>query len=146
MDTIWIRNRLLLSVWKAYPRQARLWELWEWWGSSASSEWLVYHIYNIFIIHLSCIIIIEVPPHLPNDPPFCWSSKSDLYPASGPTSSSSSSSSSSSWSGLARAWVESFSSCSSPFSSSPVSFSTLSRTDLVLRDGERKDEKIHIFR
>ena len=32
----------------------------------------------------------------------------------------------------------SFSSCSSPFSSSPASFSTLSRTDLVLRDGERK--------
>ena len=40
----------------------------------------------------------------------------------------------------------SFSSCSSPFSSSPASFSTLSRTDLVLRDGERTDEKIHIFR
>ena len=32
----------------------------------------------------------------------------------------------------------SFSSCSSLFSSSPASFSTLSRTDLVLRDGERK--------
>ena len=96
------RNRLLLSDWKAHPRQARLWELCEWWGFSASSEWLVYYIYHIWS-YLKCIIVFEVPPHLPYDPPLCWSSKSDLYPASGPTSSSSLSSS---WSGLARAWVD----------------------------------------